>query len=105
MKGRDAPADADKPTVPTTGSVSATSTAASRQASTGALVTAVQAPGASSHLLQVGDVIVSLDGAPVRSMAELRSRLYVLGPGTPVQLGIPRDGTLLTVAVNLSSSP
>ena len=41
----------------------------------------------------------------MRSMAELRSRLYVMAPGTQVELGIFRDGVPMTVAVGLSASP
>jgi putative serine protease PepD len=78
---------------------------ASATTSDGAEVVAVKATGPSAHALEPGDVIVSLDGAPVRSMAELRSRLYVLGPGTIVHLGVERDETALDVDVTLASSP
>ncbi|MDA8357097.1 MAG: PDZ domain-containing protein [Actinomycetota bacterium] len=71
----------------------------------GALVVKVKRGGASAHVLRPGDVIVQIDGSPVRSMAELYSRLYILGPGQTVNLEIIRDGKGREVAVTLSSSP
>jgi len=71
----------------------------------GALVATVDPHGASAHVLKAGDVIVGADGAPVRTMAELRTRLYVLGPGTPVQLSLWRAGRPMAVEVDLSGSP
>lgn len=71
----------------------------------GAMVDAVDPHGVSADLLKTGDVIVGADGAPVRTMAELRTRLYVLGPGTPVQLSLWRAGKPMTVEVDLSASP
>jgi S1-C subfamily serine protease len=38
--------------------------------------------------LQPGEVITAVDTQPVRSFAELRARLYVLQPGTPVTLSV-----------------
>jgi len=38
-------------------------------------------------------------------MAELRSRLYVLPPGTRVELRVFRGGSTTTVAVDLAASP
>jgi len=72
---------------------------------TGALVASVEPHGASVHALRPGDVIVGVDGDPVRSMAELRSRLYVLAPGTSVQLNVTHGGSTGSVDVTLSSSP
>ncbi len=43
--------------------------------------------------LQVGDVVVDVDGHAVRSDADLRTRLYADPPGTMVQLTVDRDGT------------
>ncbi len=101
VKGRDAPASSTKTTVTAADSVTTTA----GPASDGAQVVAVGAPGPSANALEPGDVIDSLDGAPVRSMAELRSRLYVLGPGSSVHLGVERQGTTLDVDVTLASSP
>lgn len=82
-----------------------TTTSAAGGAGGGAMVLAVDPVGASADRLDPGDVIRSVDGQPVRSMAELRDRLYVLRPGTRVEVGVDRDGTELTVAVDLAASP
>jgi len=71
----------------------------------GATVATVDPHGVSADVLKAGDVIVGADGAPVRTMAELRTRLYVLGPGTPVQLSLWRAGRPMTVAIDLAGSP
>ena len=105
VKGRDAPAGAVRATTTTvTGSVTSAADPVD-QGSDGALVTWVQATGPSARTLAPGDVIVSVDGAPVRSMAELRTRLYVLGPGTSVHLGVAHDGVTTDAAVTLAASP
>ncbi|MHB8218916.1 MAG: S1C family serine protease [Acidimicrobiales bacterium] len=71
----------------------------------GALVVNVDPDGASAHVLEPGDVIVKIDGAPVRSIAELDSRLYTVGPGSRVRLKVVRSGRVESVAVVLGSSP
>ena len=71
----------------------------------GAQVLAVEPTGASREVLRVGDVIESVGGAPVTSMAQLRERLYVLGAGTQVELGIARNGAQTSAEVDLGSSP
>lgn len=71
----------------------------------GAVVVKVDATGASAHVLRAGDVITGVDGAPVRSLAELRSRLYVVSAGKPVELSIWRAGAHLSARVDLSGSP
>jgi len=73
--------------------------------SVGALVVNVDPHGAAAGLLRPGDVIVSVDDAPVRSMAELSQRLYVCTAGESVQVGVRRGGTTAVVEVDLSSSP
>ncbi len=55
--------------------------------------------------LQAGDVIAGLDSVPVRTMADLRGRLYVLPPSTPVTLSIRTGSTSADVGVTLSASP
>lgn len=71
----------------------------------GALVLRVNSHGPAAHHLRPGDVIRAVDGDPVRSMAELRSRLYVLHPGTRVHLDVVRRGASRVVNVVLGSSP
>jgi S1-C subfamily serine protease len=80
-------------------------TAAEPTGPRGALVVSVDPNGASASVLRNGDVIEAIGGAPIRSMAELRSRRYVLAPGRPVRLLVARNGTSTTVEVNLASSP
>jgi len=83
----------------------AATTATAATGLSGATVATVDPRGVSAHLLKAGDVIVGADGAPVRTMAELRDRLYVLGPGTPVMLSLWRAGKPMTVEIDLSGSP
>ncbi len=77
--------------------------AGSGSTSVGALVVDVEPSGVSAGALKSGDVVVAMDGSPVRSMAELRSLLYVLPPGTPVHLTVLRGGQRTTVTIDLSS--
>jgi serine protease Do len=72
---------------------------------TGALVEQVMASGPAAGALHVGDLIVAVDGVPVRSLAQVRTLLYVMPPGTPVRLAIVRGATRTTVDVNLAASP
>ncbi|HAU6711594.1 TPA: serine endoprotease DegQ [Salmonella enterica subsp. enterica serovar Casablanca] len=51
-----------------------------------------------------GDVIISLNGKPLNSFAELRSRIATTEPGTKVKLGLLRDGKPLEVEVTLDSN-
>ena len=61
--------------------------------SRGALVNKVDPEGpAGSAGIRHGDVIVSVDGKPIENTYELRLRIGQLLPGTPVQLGVIRDG-------------
>ena len=60
---------------------------------TGATVESVTAGGPADHAkIQPGQVIEAVDAAPVRTMAELRSRLYVLAPGSSVALSVTQEG-------------
>jgi S1-C subfamily serine protease len=53
-----------------------------------------------------GDVIVAVDNMAVRTMADLRARLYVLLPGTSIALSVQgASGATTTVDVTLSASP
>ncbi len=67
----------------------------------GAKVVQVQAGSPAAHGgLQAGQVIVAVDSMPVRTIAELRARLYVLAPGTSVALSV--QGASGTKVVNLT---
>jgi serine protease Do len=65
----------------------------------------VDPAGAGAGALRPGDVIVTLSGEPVRSVAELRTRLYVLPAGASVALEVFRQGHRTAVDVELGSSP
>jgi putative serine protease PepD len=57
--------------------------------------------------LQAGEVITAVDQLPVRTFAELRARLYVLQPGTPVTVtvvGAPGTSGAKSVGVTLGKS-
>ena len=56
------------------------------------------APGA-------GDVIAEMNSVPIRTMADLRGRLYVMPPSTRVALGVHDGPTSDVVDVTLSVSP
>jgi serine protease Do len=71
----------------------------------GVLVGSVDPRGAAAGMLESGDVIESISGEPVRSMAELRTRLYVLPPGASVALDVVRHGHRIKVDVQLGGSP
>lgn len=108
IEGTDAPV---RPITTTSTSTAVTSrgapgrTEAAGRVGGGAVVEAVEPGGASAGALRPGDVIRSIDGQPVRSMAQLRDRLYVLPPGHRVVLGVTSDGFSRSVAVVLSPSP
>jgi serine protease Do len=51
--------------------------------------------------LKAGDIIVKVDGKPVRALAELRSQLRDKGEQKSVSLGILRKGAEMSVAVTI----
>jgi len=70
----------------------------------GAKVAEVQSGGPASGVLQVGQLIVAVDSTPVRTMAELRARLYVLPPGTAVTLSVQQPAGPKVVDITLGTS-
>ncbi|APG20150.1 serine endoprotease DegQ [Kosakonia radicincitans DSM 16656] len=60
--------------------------------------------GSAKAGIKSGDVIVSLNGKPLNSFAELRSRIATTEPGAKVKLGLLRDGKPLEVEVTLDKS-
>lgn len=60
--------------------------------------------GSAKAGIKSGDVITSLNGKPLNSFAELRSRIATTEPGTKVKLGLIRDGKPLEVEVTLDKS-
>ena len=71
---------------------------------TGAEVASVEPNGPAAGRLQAGQVIVALDAQPVRTMAELRARLYVLAPGTVVAVSVQGASGAKVVDLTLGSS-
>jgi S1-C subfamily serine protease len=72
---------------------------------TGARVAAVMPGSPATGLLQAGDVVVALNSVPIRSMADLRARLYVLPPDSTVGLAVTDGSTTRVVDVTLGASP
>ncbi|MGT8858114.1 serine endoprotease DegQ [Enterobacter sp. 186315] len=60
--------------------------------------------GSAKAGVKSGDVIVSLNGKPLSSFAELRSRIATTEPGAKVKLGLIRDGKPMDVEVTLDKS-
>jgi serine protease Do len=69
------------------------------------LVDTVQPDGAAARAgIQVGDSIVDIDGRPVRSLADLRTRLYADPPGSTLTVTYDRNGATATVGVELTGT-
>jgi S1-C subfamily serine protease len=71
----------------------------------GATVMAMKPGSPAAGSLQAGDVIVGVNSVPVRSMAELRARVYVLGPNTEVDLSVLNGTVSRIVDLTLGTSP
>jgi S1-C subfamily serine protease len=72
----------------------------------GALITEVQpGSGADQGGVQVGDLIVSMNGRQVRSMEDLAADIQATAPGTQITLGVQRNGQTMTLTVVLGSRP
>jgi len=72
----------------------------------GALITEVLAdsPAATGGLL-VDDLVVSIDGRPIRSMDDLAAAVQATQPGTEMSLGVQRGDQALTLTVVVGSRP
>ena len=68
----------------------------------GAVITRVDPGSAAAHAgLQAGDVVLRVDGQPVRSAGDLRNRLGLLRAGSEVTLDILRDGRERSITARL----
>jgi serine protease Do len=68
----------------------------------GALVVEPQADGpAAKGGLAAGDIVVSVNGAPVKDSRELVRRISALAPGTTIDVGVLRKDQTVTVKVTL----
>ncbi len=61
--------------------------------------------GADEADLQVGDLVISIDGAPVQDGGDLAAQVQTLQPGDTVDLVVVRDGSEVTVPVTMSERP
>src|SRR3984885_8684205 len=65
----------------------------------GALVAGVSQGSAAEHAgVKTGDIIVSINGTPIRNAAELRNTIGMQRVGDQVEIGLLRDGKPLKVA-------
>jgi PDZ domain-containing protein len=72
----------------------------------GAVVYQVQSASAAARAgVHCGDLIVALDGTPVRSASALASLIHAHRPGDKVSLGLVRGGRHLNVVATLGSAP
>ena len=75
-------------------------------AGVGAVVTQVEPNSpAEAAGLQPGDVIVSVDGRPVASSADLRSQIGLKRVGRRIEIGILRNGEMLALKAALHKGP
>ncbi|MBX9446702.1 serine endoprotease DegQ [Dickeya chrysanthemi] len=75
------------------------------EAQRGAFVSEVIPKSAAAKAgIKAGDVLVSLDGKPINSFAELRAKVGTTAPGKTVRIGLLRDGKQQEVAVVLDNS-
>jgi serine protease Do len=78
---------------------------ATASASGGARVAALMTGSPATGVLEPGDVVMAINSMPVRSMADLRARLYVLPPHSTVGLSVVEGSDTRAVDVTLSASP
>jgi Lon-like protease len=71
----------------------------------GLRVVAITPESHAASVLRSGDVIVSADGKPVRTRADLRAILAGHRPGDVVKVGIRRGQRTLTIAIRTTSDP
>ncbi len=71
----------------------------------GILVTSVSSDVPAARVLDVDDVIVAVDGVPVRTPAQLRREIGGHAPGDRVRLTLRRDGKAVDVTVRTVASP
>ncbi|MDP9145017.1 MAG: PDZ domain-containing protein, partial [Actinomycetota bacterium] len=55
--------------------------------------------------IEVGDLVISLDGIPVQSGADLAAQVQTHQPGSTVEIDVVRDGEQITLNVTLGERP
>ncbi len=53
--------------------------------------------------IEVGDLVISIDGDPIRDSKDLRAEVITRAPGTDIELVVIRDDVRLTIMVTLGS--
>lgn len=76
-----------------------------RAAPRGALVVDVASDVPAAETIEAGDVIVAVDGTPVRTPTDLRREIARRKPGDDVELTITRDGKTLDLVVPTVPNP
>lgn len=71
----------------------------------GAEVAQLMAGSPAAGVMQPGDIVVALGAVPIRSMADLRGRLYVMAPNSKIELSVLEGATTHVVDVTLGASP
>ncbi len=75
-------------------------------ARSGALVADVTRGGPSDRAgLQSGDIVTAVDGAPVKTAAELTRQVALARPGAPIRLSVRRNGRTETLTVTSGTRP
>ncbi|URJ32752.1 Do family serine endopeptidase [Candidatus Blochmannia vicinus] len=54
--------------------------------------------------IKAGDIIISIEGKPIKNFAELRVKIGTTTPGKTIKLGLLRDGKIQTISVLLDDS-
>ncbi|MHB9038516.1 MAG: Do family serine endopeptidase [Armatimonadota bacterium] len=72
----------------------------------GALVTSIQSGAAADKGgIKTKDVIVKVDGKPIRSGAELRHTVESIAPGTEIKVVVVRDKSQKTLTIKVGEAP
>ncbi|MCX8104113.1 MAG: trypsin-like peptidase domain-containing protein [Candidatus Bipolaricaulota bacterium] len=71
----------------------------------GVLIADVRPDGPSYGILQRGDIVLSVDGKPVKRVTELQQEIMYRPVGSKVQLEIVRGGARQTVEITLGERP
>lgn len=71
----------------------------------GILVSAVMANSPALNVLKLNDVITELDGTPLKSMTQFRTKIAEMAPGKTVKLKVWRDGSFQDAEVKLGTQP
>jgi len=78
---------------------------ATASGSNGVEVAALMAGSPAAGLLHPGDVVMALGPVPLRSMADLRGRLYVMPPKSTIGLSVLDGTSTRIVDVTLGAAP